>query len=433
MSTSMTADDNILAQANLLRPQAPTLPPADQQGNGLSASTENQLRAQFKAVPVSAAQLSYDYVAYNSNATGNVGTRNDSAGNPQAFIAVVNQNTLPNDAALFGLQPGQIDRNNRSQAGSLLNAVAAEEVAQKIVQSSPQLQGMPKQNEELIGEAALLNAMPQACTRTMLRASNVLSGQAVDPDYIGIANQTAASMQKTLDAQGYSNLNSNALLKGFDAYTAQNSSQFSGLPNQNDRRGPYEAAFQEYFKSEGIKDVGAFQQSLQSTMQQDFQTSSKQMINDQVRINQPAQSHPQSSQPLTTLPEQGRTDITVAGAPGNLLYEQAYAGVKTIGNEKLGLNNDQEARNVAGALTKEGVNQNFNQFAMIVPGGNGKVFGLDSDPTANPGHKHVNVDVALAATVPVERSSTDVQRQLQQQIALEPVAQQREPRGMGLA
>ena len=168
-------------------------------------------------------------------------------------------------------------------------------------------------------------------------------------------------------------------------------------------------------------------------MQQDFQTASKQMINDQLRINQPAQSQPQSSQPLTTLPEPGRADITVAGAPGNRLYEQAYAGVKTIGNEKLGLNNDQEARNVAGALTKEGVNQNFNQFAMIVPGGNGKVFALDSDPGVNQGHKHVNVDVALAATLPVERSSTDVQRQLQQQTAVEPVAQQREPRGMGMS
>jgi hypothetical protein len=238
-------------------------------------------------------------------------------------------------------------------------------------------------------------------------------------------------MQRTLDAQGYSNLKASDLLKDFDAYTAQNSSQFNGLPNQNDRRAPYEAAFQEYFKSVGIQDVGAFQQSLQTTMQQDFQAASRQMVNDQVRINQPTQAQP--GQPQTLAPEPSHPNITVAGAPGNALYEQAYAGIKTIGSEKLGLNNDQEARNVAAALTNAGVGQNFNQFAMVVPGGNGKVFGLDSDPQTNPGHKHVNVDVALAATLPVERSSADVQKLLQQQPSLEQPSQQRESRSMGMA
>ncbi len=430
---SIQDDATLLAQANLLAPQAPALPPAEPQGNRLSIAAESQLRTQFNGVAVGAAQLSYDYRSYNSDATGNVGTLDDAAGNPQAFIAYVNQNKLPNDAELFGLPAGQIDANGRSQPNTLLDAVAAEEVAQKIVQSSPQLQGMPKQNEELIGEAALLNAMPEAYSRTLLRTSNILSGQASGTDYNGIANQTVSSMQNTLNAQGHSDLNAGDLLRDFDAYTVRNGAQFTGLPNQNDRRGPYEDAFQEYFRSVGIQDVGGFQQALQTTMQQDFDTAGRRMIADQVQVNQSAQIAPGSHQPQTMAPEPARADITAAGAPGNALYEQAYAGIRNIGSEKLGLGSDQEARNVAAALTREGVGQNFNQFAMVVPGGNGKVFGLDSDPQTNPGHKHVNVDVAYAATLSVERISDDVQKQLQQQPTQEQPSHQREPRGMGMA
>lgn len=425
MSTSRNGDDaNTLAQATLPGQQASTLPPADQQGSGLSTATDSQLHAQFKGIPVSQAQLSFDYAAYSGD-VGNVGTRNDNAGNPQAFIAVVNQNQLPNNAALFGLKEGQIDGNNRSQAGTLLNAVAAEEVAQKIVQSSPQLQGMSKQKEELIGESALLNAMPEAYTRTMLRTSNVLNGQIPGNDYNAIADQTVASMQKTLDTQGYSNLQAKDLLKGFDAYTVQNGSRFNGLPSQSDPRAPYEAAFQDYFKSVGIKDVGAFQQALQTTMQQDFDTTSRKMISDQVQINTPAQNQPHTQSPGTTHSAAPSHDPKFAH-----LLEQARDGLQTIGPVRLGVQGQAAIDNTAGVMANDALSKKFDDFARITQNDNGMVFGMKQDPDKHPGpYDYVAVNPKLAADVPLAQSANSAQEHAgkNQQALLT-----QEPRGMSM-
>ena len=425
MSSSRNGDDaTMLAQANLLGPQASTLPPADQQSSGLSTATDSQLKTQFKGVPVSQAQLSFDYVAYNGD-VGNVGTRNDNAGNPQAFIAVVNQNQLPNNAALFGLREGQIDSNNRSQTGTLLNAVAAEEVAQKIVQSSPQLHGMPKQKEELIGETALLNAMPEAYARTMLRTSNVLNGQIPGSDYNGIADQTVASTQKTLDAQGYSNLKATDVLKGFDVYTVQNGSQFNGLPSQSDPRAPYEAAFQDYFKSVGIKDVSAFQQSLQTTMQQDFDTASRKIINDQVQLNAPAQNKSNTDSPNTTHSTTSGHDPKFAH-----LLEQAREGLQTIGTDRLGVQGQSAIDNTAGVMANDALRQKFDNFATITQSGNGMVFGMKQDPEKHPGpYDYVAVNPKLAADVPLAQSANSAQEQSDKS---QQIPRTQEPRGMSM-
>ncbi len=434
MSNPVNGDDaTTLAQANLLRQPAQTpastsaLPVSPQQPELLSADAEKILRQYFKAVPITQADLSFQYDSFGRDPQGNPHpntggvTLARDANNRMGAYAAVNSDQIPLQSTSFGLIPaGAIDSNNRATPNSLLDAVAAQEISQKIIQTNPKLQGMSKANEELIGEGAMLAVMPESYSRTFLRSSLALN-QTGKTDYDTIAAQTVSSTDKALQSQPGLNIKGEDLVRNLVPYINQNGGTYS------------DRLFNNYLTNAGIQDPAAFREALKNTISQDFQTAGRQLINNQAQINQPAQTTPPGSQPQTMAPEPDRADITVAGAPGNRLYEQAYAGVKTIGNEKLGLKSDQEAMNVAAALTKEGVGQNINQFAMVVPGGNGKVFGLDSDPQTNPGHKHVNVDVALVATLPVERSSADVQKLLQQQPTLEQPSQQREPRSMGMA
>ncbi len=400
----------------------PPLPLPEGQDYQLSTATQNDFSGSlFKGITLDPVRdLSFDYQSFGPQKTDQVGGVAPIAnGRGQIMmLAAVNSDAIPEQARLYGLTPGSIDSKAQSQAGTLLNAVAAEEVAQKIVNTHPLLQGIGSQKEEVIGEAAMLNAMPEAYTRTMMRTSQVLTGLIPGTDYNGIADQTTDSMQKTLNAQGYTNLSAKDVLKGMDAYIRTQSD--STTPST-----PYAAAFQDYFKSVGIKDVGAFQQALQTTMQQDFDTISRKMINDQVQINTPAQNQPHTQSPGTTHSAAPSHDPKFAH-----LLEQARDGLQTIGSERLGVQGQAAIDNTAGVMANDALRQKFDNFATITQSGNGMVFGMKQDPDKHPGpYDYVAVNPKLAADVPLAQSANSAQEQSDK---TQQIGRAQEPRGMSI-
>jgi hypothetical protein len=400
----------------------PPLPLPERQDYQLSTATQNDFSGSlFKGItlnPVS--DLSFDYESFGPqrrNQAGGVAPVANGRGQIM-MLAAVNSDAIPEQARLYGLTPGSIDSKGQSQAGTLLNAVAAEEVAQKIVNTHPLLQGIGPQKEEVIGEAAMLNAMPETYTRTMMRTSQVLTGVITGTDYNGIAGQTTESMQKTLNAQGYTNLNAKDILKGMDAYVQRQSD--STTPST-----PYAAAFQDYFKSVGIKDVGAFQQALQTTMQQDFDTTSRKMISEQVQSNTRAQNQPHTQS----------SDATHSAAPDHdpkfaHLLEQARDGLQTIGPVRLGVQGQAAIDNTAGVMANDALSKKFDDFARITQNDNGMVFGMKQDPDKHPGpYDYVAVNPKLAADVPLAQSANSAQEHAgkNQQTSLT-----QEPRGMSM-
>ncbi len=423
MATSAHGDETTtIAQASLLANPPPI---SAQQVDLLSTKTEATLHGQFKGIKLTPGDLSFDYIPYpTAGQTGGVSQQPDNAGRPSAY-ATVNTLELPNQAQLFGLTQGTMT-NGRATAGSLLDAVGAEEVAQKIVQTNPQLKGMSTPKEELIGEAAMLAVMPQAYTRTLLRATNELNNPSANSGYADITQQTVTSLQTVLDKQSAHPLKAEDVLKGFDTYVSQHASSLNGTS------APYKTAFDGYFKSLGIQDVPKFEQALQTTMAQDFQATSQKLISDQIQQNQaPQKQTPAQQHKHTEVPDQAPVDLAQNGKFGKL-FDQAQAGLNTIGAEKLGVNGQHSVNNVAGVLAEQGLRQNYDNFGAITQAGNGTVFGIKQDPSTHPGpYDHVSVNPKLVADVPVAQSADNAQKlQLDNQTQL--VAQKLEPRSVGM-
>ncbi len=424
---SSSANDPTLASptlvsqgaAGLQNPtQTQTTPPSEQQSNQLSAGSEARLRTYFGGAQLNQADLSFDYQSFgrgNEALTGVVQQGPDARGQVKV-IAAVNSDAIANQAPPYGLNPGSIDSNGRATPNSLLDAVAAQEVAQKITQSNPALQGMSREKQELVGEGAMLAAMPDSFTRTLSRAAQNAVNPSADPGYAAITQQTTDTLQRTLDASGNRNLNAGNLLREYDSFEQQNLQRFSGLPNANDTRAPYDAAFEEFFRSKGVQNPAQFMQNLQNNMSQDFQQAGRTVITDQIAQNQP----------------QKRSDLPEQDPQFARLFDQARNGLQTIGADRLGVNGQTAIDNTAGVMANDGMRRNFDQFATITQGGNGAVFGMKQDPNAHPGpYDYVAVNPKLAAEVPLERSEKNAHQFVQEQ-QTQQIARQREPQGMSM-
>jgi hypothetical protein len=420
MDAPMSANDPTLVSqgaAGLQNPpQAQTTPPSEQQSNQLSAATEARLCTYFGGAQLNQADLSFDYQSFgrgNEALTGAVQQGPDARGQTKV-IAAVNSDAIANQAPLYGLSPGSIDSNGRATPNSLLDAVAAQEVAQKITQSNPALQGMPREKQELVGEGAMLAVMPDSFTRTLSRASQNTVNPNADPGYSAITQQTTDTLQRTLDAAGHKNLNAGTLLREYDNFEQSNLQRFSGLPNASDARAPYDAAFEEFFRGKGVQNPAQFMQNLQNNMSQDFQQAGRTAIADQIAQNQP----------------QKRSDLPEQDPQFARLFDQARHGLQTIGSERLGVNGQAAIDNTAGVMANDGMRRNFDQFATITQGGNGAVFGMKQDPNSHPGpYDYVAVNPKLAAEVPLAQSLNSAQEHLAQN---QQIARTQEPRGMSM-
>ncbi len=417
----MSYDPALVSQgaAGLQNPtQTQPTPPSEQQSNQVSAATEARLRTYFGSAQLNQADLSFDYQSFgrgNEALTGAVQQGPDARGQTKV-IAAVNSDAVANQAPLYGLNAGSIDSNGRATPNSLLDAVAAQEVAQKITQSNPALQGMTREKQELVGEGAMLAALPDSFTRTLSRASQNTVNPNADPGYSAITQQTTDTLQRTLDTAGHRNLNAGTLLREYDRFEQGNLQRFSGLPNASDSRAPYDAAFEEFFRSKGVQNPAQFMQNLQNNMSQDFQQAGRTAIADQIAQNQP----------------QRRSDLPEQDPQFTRLFDQARSGLQNIGTERLGVNGQAAIDNTAGVMANDGIRRNFQEFAAITQGGNGAVFGMKQDPNSHPGpYDYVAVNPTLAAEVPRELSEKNAQQFVQEKLTQQ-VAHQREPHGISM-
>jgi hypothetical protein len=272
MNTAVN-DPNLMSQgASGLTSPPSASSSSERQSHMVSAATETTLRNYFRGVSLSQADLSFDYQPFGrgfEDTSGVVQAGRNGQGQTR-IIAGVNSDVIGNQAAVHGLNAGSLDSQGRATAGSLLDAVAAQEVAQKITQAVPALQGMSRERQELVGEGAMLAVLPDSFTRTMSRSSQHVVDPSQVPGYSAIAQQTTDSLQRTLNSAGHNNLNAGNLLREYDSFERSNIEKFSGLPNAQDSRAPYDAAFEEFFRSKGIQNPGQFMQDLRSNMYQDF-------------------------------------------------------------------------------------------------------------------------------------------------------------------
>jgi hypothetical protein len=415
-------DSELLSQgaAGLLGPAAP--PPSEQQSSRLSAGAEATLRGYFNGITLNQADLSFDYQSFGPGRealSGVVQTGQNNAGQSKV-IAAVNSDAIAGQAPAYGLTPGQLDANGRATPNSMLDAVAAQEVAQKITTSNPALQGMSREKQELVGEGAMLAVSPDSFSRTLLRSSQQTVNP-TEPAYAGITQQTTSTLQRTLDAAGHNNLNASALLREYPAFEKANFKQFDGLPSATDPRAPYDAAFEEFFRSKGVKDPAQFMQTLQTNMSQDFKQAGEKLIADQAAQNQ-GQS--------PNAPKQ-RSDAGEQNPQFTRLFDDARHGLQALGGDRLGVNGQTAIDNTAGVMANEGVRRNFDQFARIVPGGDGLVFGMKQDPSTHPGpFDYVAVNPKLTADVPLPQSAQNAKEHAAQK---EEVSNIQQPRGIGLA
>lgn len=100
------------------------------------------------------------------------------------IFAVVNMPKVREQASVFALDPGR-----------LAEAVAEQEVAQKIVQTSSRFAHISKQNEELIGEAAMLQSYPATALRTLERTAQTMG---TGGDYAGMVRLTIRALDEAL-------------------------------------------------------------------------------------------------------------------------------------------------------------------------------------------------------------------------------------------
>lgn len=420
MNTAVN-DPNLVAQgaSGLTNPSSASS--SERQSHTVSAATETTLRNYFRGVSLTQADLSFDYQSFgrgNESLTGAVQAGRDSSGQTR-IVAGVNTDAIADQAPPYGLNPGRLDGQGRATAGSLLDAVAAQEVAQKITQAVPALQGMSRERQELVGEGAMLAVLPDSFTRTLSRSSQHLVNP-TEPGYAGIAQQTTDTLQRTLNSAGHTNLNAGNLLREYDTFERSNIQRFSGLPNAQDSRAPYDAAFEEFFRSKGIQNPGQFMNDLRSNMSQDFQQAGQRAITDQLSQNQNQNAPRQRS-------DAGEQDPQFAR-----LFDQARNGLQAIGNDRLGVNDPKALDNAAGVMADLGVRGNYQNFGRIVPGKDDLVFGMKQDPSAHPGpYEYVTVNPKLAAEVPLAQSANNAREhtlEAQQQIA----ARTQEPKGIGM-
>jgi hypothetical protein len=99
-------------------------------------------------------------------------------------FAVINLPEVQEQASVFALN-----------ADRLAAAVAEQEVAQKIVQTSSRFAHISKQDEELIGETAMLQSYPATALRSLERAAQV---DGPGSDYAAIARVTVRALHGAL-------------------------------------------------------------------------------------------------------------------------------------------------------------------------------------------------------------------------------------------
>ena len=107
--------------------------------------------------------------------------------------------------------------------------------------------------------------------------------------------------------------------------------------------------------------------------------------------------------------------------PDNALYQQAVKGMEQLGPQAF--ENRQELENAAGATVFEAKASGLTRIDHVVQSSNGTgLFALQGAPN-DPAHHRVHLDKAQASAEPIEKSTTQVQQEIQNQ---QPQVQQHE-------
>lgn len=107
--------------------------------------------------------------------------------------------------------------------------------------------------------------------------------------------------------------------------------------------------------------------------------------------------------------------------PDNALYQQAVKGMEQLGPQAF--KNRQELENAAGATVFEAKASGLTRIDHVVQSSNGTgLFAVQGAPN-DPAHHRVHLDKAQAAAEPIEKSTTQVQQEIQSQ---QPQVQQQE-------
>ena len=107
--------------------------------------------------------------------------------------------------------------------------------------------------------------------------------------------------------------------------------------------------------------------------------------------------------------------------PDNALYQQAVKGMEQLGPQAF--KNRQELENAAGATVFEAKASGLTRIDHVVQSSNGTgLFAVQGAPN-DPAHHRVHLDKSQAAAEPIEKSTTQVQQEIQSQ---QPQVQQQE-------
>lgn len=118
--------------------------------------------------------------------------------------------------------------------------------------------------------------------------------------------------------------------------------------------------------------------------------------------------------------------LSDASHPDHGMYKDAVAGLENVPG-RAGMHNRQELERAAAALVFEAKASGMSRIDHVVSSTNGTGLFAVQGGLSDPAHFRVHVDKAQAASQPVEQSTYQLQADVQQRAAFEPV-QQREPR-----
>lgn len=235
-----------LAQAGQLTGAAPA---GDQRGSGappLDANARSRL-SNLLGVQPTPEQLSYEIV--------NAPNRPETGGTIQQggqILAFANAPAVNTQAREFGLD-----------ARRLGQAVIEQEVAQKVMQTDPNLARTSRQDQEAVGEAAMLASYPASAIRTLERSAQV---RTPSDDYAGIADLTETALGEAIRLSpreaGAAPITGEQALEKFNSFVEANGGRFSN----------YQDLFKAFASEElGMKDPAQFQGVFERTMGRTFQ------------------------------------------------------------------------------------------------------------------------------------------------------------------